>query len=87
MRRRRLRRRALVTQLILRAAAPAAIIDPPFANIDAMNPVFVTGSTGYLGLPLIKVLLARSFAVHALVRPQSGGNGVRAAHGARAVIA
>ena len=71
MRRRRLRRRALVTQLILRAAAPAAIIDPRFPNVDAMNPVFVTGSTGYLGLPLIKVLLARSFAVHALVRPQS----------------
>jgi uncharacterized protein YbjT (DUF2867 family) len=31
--------------------------------------VFVTGGTGYIGRPLIEALLARSYAVHALVRP------------------
>jgi len=36
-----------------------------------MNPVFVTGGTGYLGRPLIEALLAKGFAVHALARPQS----------------
>ena len=36
-----------------------------------MNPVFVTGGTGYLGRPLIEALLERGFAVHALARPES----------------
>jgi uncharacterized protein YbjT (DUF2867 family) len=36
-----------------------------------MNPVFITGGTGYLGVPLIKALLAKGYAVHALVRPHS----------------
>ena len=38
-----------------------------------MNPVFLTGGTGYLGVPLIKALLdkGQGYAVHALVRPQS----------------
>lgn len=30
-----------------------------------MNPVFITGGTGYLGVPLIKALLAKGYAVHA----------------------
>ena len=33
-----------------------------------MNPVFVTGGTGYLGRPFIEELLARGCEVHALVR-------------------
>jgi len=33
--------------------------------------VFVTGGTGYIGRPLIEGLLARGFAVHALVRSGS----------------
>ena len=36
-----------------------------------MNPVFITGGTGYVGRPLIEALLARGFAVHALTRPES----------------
>ena len=36
-----------------------------------MNPIFITGGTGYLGIPLIEALLAKGYAVHALVRPQS----------------
>ncbi len=38
-----------------------------------MNPVFITGGTGYLGVPLIKALLdkGQGYVVHALVRPQS----------------
>jgi uncharacterized protein YbjT (DUF2867 family) len=36
-----------------------------------MDPVFITGGTGYIGRPLIEALLARSHAVHALVRPGS----------------
>jgi uncharacterized protein YbjT (DUF2867 family) len=35
------------------------------------RPVFVTGGTGYLGRALIDALLARDYAVHALVRPGS----------------
>jgi len=35
----------------------------------ATNSIFVTGGTGYLGRPLIAGLLARGWAVHALVRP------------------
>ncbi len=31
-----------------------------------MNPVFVTGGTGYLGRPFIEELLARGCEVHAL---------------------
>jgi uncharacterized protein YbjT (DUF2867 family) len=50
---------------------------------SVMNPVFVTGGTGYLGVPLIKVLLAKGYAVHALVRPQSVR---RLPHGALPVI-
>lgn len=33
-----------------------------------MASVFVTGGTGYIGRPLLEALLARSHAVHALVR-------------------
>jgi uncharacterized protein YbjT (DUF2867 family) len=36
-----------------------------------MNPVFVTGGTGYLGRPMIAGLIARRYDVHALVRPGS----------------
>ena len=36
-----------------------------------VNPVFITGGTGYLGRPLITALLERGFVVHALARPQS----------------
>jgi uncharacterized protein YbjT (DUF2867 family) len=36
-----------------------------------LNPVFITGGTGYIGRPLIDALLKRGFAVHALVRPES----------------
>lgn len=36
-----------------------------------MNPVFITGGTGYLGVPLISALLQRGFDVRALVRPGS----------------
>ena len=36
-----------------------------------MNPVFVTGGTGYVGRRLIEALLARGHSVHALVRPAS----------------
>ena len=36
-----------------------------------MNPVFVTGGTGYLGRPLIETLLAKGYDVHALVRAGS----------------
>lgn len=34
--------------------------------------MFVTGGTGYLGMPLIRELLQRGHAVRALVRPGSG---------------
>jgi uncharacterized protein YbjT (DUF2867 family) len=37
----------------------------------AVNPVFVTGGTGYVGRPLIDALLERGYRVHALVRPGS----------------
>ena len=36
-----------------------------------VNPVFVTGGTGYIGRPLIDALLKRGYSVHALVRPTS----------------
>jgi uncharacterized protein YbjT (DUF2867 family) len=39
--------------------------------MDDLRSVFVTGGTGYLGRPLIRNLLARRFAVRALVRPAS----------------
>jgi len=48
-----------------------------------MNPVFITGGTGYLGVPLTDALLAKGYAVHALVRPQSAQ---RLPHGTLAVI-
>ena len=38
-----------------------------------MNPVFVTGGTGYVGRPLIEALLERGHTVYALVRPASAG--------------
>ena len=44
---------------------------PGLATIGAVNPVFITGGTGYLGVPLIQALLAKAYAVHGLVRPQS----------------
>jgi uncharacterized protein YbjT (DUF2867 family) len=37
----------------------------------AVNPVFVTGGTGYVGRPLIDALLERGYRVHALARPGS----------------
>jgi uncharacterized protein YbjT (DUF2867 family) len=36
-----------------------------------VDPVFITGGTGYLGRPLIDALLARGYSVHALVRAGS----------------
>jgi uncharacterized protein YbjT (DUF2867 family) len=36
-----------------------------------MDPVFITGGTGYVGRSLIDALLARGFRVHALVRAES----------------
>jgi uncharacterized protein YbjT (DUF2867 family) len=36
-----------------------------------VNPVFITGGTGYLGRPLIEVLIALGYEVHALVRTGS----------------
>lgn len=36
-----------------------------------MNPIFVTGGTGYIGQALIRALLARDYGVHALVRQGS----------------
>ena len=48
-----------------------------------MNPVFITGGTGYVGRPLIEALLKRGFAVYALTRPESAP---RLPSGARPVI-
>ena len=45
--------------------------------------VFVTGGTGYIGRPLIENLVARGFAVDALVRE---GSQLRVAPGARPVV-
>ena len=39
----------------------------------AVEPVFVTGGTGYIGRPLIERLHERGYAVHALVRRGSKG--------------
>ena len=36
-----------------------------------VDPVFVTGGTGYIGRPLIEALLEKGYRVHALVRPGS----------------
>ena len=36
-----------------------------------MNPVFVTGGTGYLGRPLVAALIAKAYEVHALIRAGS----------------
>jgi uncharacterized protein YbjT (DUF2867 family) len=48
-----------------------------------VDPVFVTGGTGYVGRPLIEALLDRGYRVHALVRPGSEG---KLPPGARAVV-
>jgi uncharacterized protein YbjT (DUF2867 family) len=48
-----------------------------------VDPVFVTGGTGYVGRPLIEALLARRHTVHALARSESVG---KLPAGARAVI-
>jgi uncharacterized protein YbjT (DUF2867 family) len=40
---------------------------------QSLQPVFVTGSTGYIGRPLIASLLDRGYPVCALVRPGSEG--------------
>jgi uncharacterized protein YbjT (DUF2867 family) len=48
-----------------------------------MNPVFITGGTGYIGRPLIAVLIEKGHAVHALVRP---GSEARVPSGATAVV-
>jgi len=50
---------------------------------DEMNPVFITGGTGYVGRPLIEALLGRGHAVYALARPASAA---KLPSGARAVI-
>jgi len=49
----------------------------------AVDRVFVAGGTGYIGRPLIENLLARGFAVDALVRE---GSQARLAPGARPVV-
>jgi len=36
-----------------------------------VNPVFVTGGTGYLGRPLVAALIAKAYEVHALIRAGS----------------
>jgi uncharacterized protein YbjT (DUF2867 family) len=36
-----------------------------------LDPVFITGSTGYIGRPLIDGLLTKGFSVHALARRES----------------
>src|SRR5262245_35822642 len=41
------------------------------ARHERMNPVFVTGGTGYVGRPLIEALLRKGAAVHAVVRRES----------------
>jgi uncharacterized protein YbjT (DUF2867 family) len=48
-----------------------------------MKHVFVAGATGYIGRPLVEVLIARGLAVHALARPGSEG---RLPPGAQRVI-
>jgi uncharacterized protein YbjT (DUF2867 family) len=48
-----------------------------------VNPVFVTGGTGYLGRPLLSELIARGYAVHALAR---AGSAAKLPAGARPVI-
>lgn len=39
----------------------------------ARGSVFVTGGTGYIGVPFVAALLRRGHRVHALVRPGAGG--------------
>jgi uncharacterized protein YbjT (DUF2867 family) len=48
-----------------------------------LNPVFITGGTGYIGRPLIAALVEKRYAVHALVRP---GSEARLPPGATAVV-
>ena len=48
-----------------------------------VDPVFVTGGTGYIGRPLIEALLEKGFGVHALVRP---GSERKLPPGAQAVV-
>jgi uncharacterized protein YbjT (DUF2867 family) len=48
-----------------------------------LTPVFITGGTGYIGRPLIAVLLDKGHDVHALVRP---GSEAKLPSGAVAVI-
>ncbi len=48
-----------------------------------MNPVFITGGTGYVGGPLIEMLLNKGCSVHALARAGSAG---RIPAGATSVI-
>ncbi|MQA29357.1 MAG: NAD(P)H-binding protein [Luteitalea sp.] len=43
-----------------------------------MNPVFITGGTGYIGRALISALIQNGYAIHALVRPGSQGKLARA---------
>ena len=33
-----------------------------------MNPVFITGGTGYLGVPLIRALLEKGYQIQVLTR-------------------
>ena len=51
--------------------------------MEPQRTVFVTGGTGYLGVPLIEALLARGLPVHALVR---SGSETRLPRGAVAVV-
>jgi uncharacterized protein YbjT (DUF2867 family) len=50
---------------------------------SALDPVFVTGGTGYIGKPLIDALLEKRYSVSALVRP---GSERKLPSGARPVI-
>lgn len=50
---------------------------------SALDPVFVTGGTGYIGRPLIDALLAKRYSVSALVR---SGSERKLPSGARPVI-
>ena len=46
----------------------------------AVETIFVTGGTGYIGRPLIEQLVARGLSVHALVRPESQTHLAQRAH-------